>query len=167
MHWHVCVLIREWGRSSGERKLKEFPSIEPVVRISMTMRPIVRDPNILSGRWRIDGTEIAIAAIRQIYAHGMDDIKRQYRSAHLTDEEIQAALAFEFPAVREPDVEIHLSSLTVHCECGEDTPQAAGAGNQMQMITCVCGRRWRVSLHVERDRGQSSCDGSTGAIDAT
>ena len=167
MHWHVCVLIREWGRSSGERIQKDFPPIEPVVRISMTMRPIVRDPNILVGWWRIDGTEIAIAAIRPDYAQGMDDIKRQYRFAHLTDEEIQAALVFEFPAVREPDVKIHLSSLTVHCECGEDTPQAAGAGNQVQMITCVCGRRWRVSLHVERDRGQSSCDGSTGAIDAT
>ena len=133
----------------------------------MTMRPIVRDPNILSGRWRIDGTEIAIAAIRQDCALGMEDIKRQYRSAHLTDEEIQAALVFEFPAVREPDIEIHLSSLTVHCECGEDTPQAAGAGSQVQIVTCVCGRRWRISLHVERDRGQEPQSTPTGTINAT
>ena len=94
----------------------------------MTMRPIVRDSNMLSGRWRIDGTEIAIAAIGQDYAQGMEELKRQYRSAHLTDEEIQAALAFEFPAVREPDVEIPLSPLTVHCECGEDTPRPPAPG---------------------------------------
>ena len=92
------------------------------------MRPIVRDPGVLSGRWRIDDTEIAIAGIRQDYALGMEDIKRQYQSAHLTDEEIQAALAFEFPAVREPDVEIHLSSMTVHCECSEDTPRLLAPG---------------------------------------
>ena len=114
----------------------------------MKMRQIVRDPDILSGRWRIDGTQIPIAAIRQDRDLSILEIKRQYRAFNLTDDEIRAALDFDFPPVREPGVEIHLSSVTVHCECGEDTALAA-MGPDMQ-AECVCGRRWRVSLAVNR-----------------
>lgn len=112
------------------------------------MRPIVRTLDTLSGRWRIDGTQIAIAAIRQDHRLGMSDIGQQYRDANLTEEEIEAALAFEFPAIRETEVEHYLSSIIVHCECGENTPSAASSLDVL--VECVCGRLWRVSMTIER-----------------
>jgi uncharacterized protein (DUF433 family) len=43
----------------------------------MKERPIVRDPDILSGRWRIDGTQITVAAIREDRELGIPEIRRQ------------------------------------------------------------------------------------------
>jgi uncharacterized protein (DUF433 family) len=119
----------------------------------MKERPIVRDPDILSGRWRIDGTQITVAAIREDRELGIPEIRRHYRGAYLTEAEIRAALNFEFPPVREPGVDIYLSSVTVRCECGEDTPLAT-TGPDMR-IECVCGRQWRVSLSVNRSPAPS------------
>jgi uncharacterized protein (DUF433 family) len=114
----------------------------------MTSRPIVRTPEVLSGRWRIDGTDIAVAAIREDIGLGLKELTRLYQDANLTNEEIQAALGFRFPPVRDVIVEHFLTSLTVHCECGEDTPHAA-IGEEVQ-VKCVCGRIWRISLNIER-----------------
>jgi len=54
--------------------------------------------------------------------------------------------------VRDPDVEIHRSSTTVHCECGEDTPGEI-AGHVDDAIECPCGRNWRVTATLERLSG--------------
>jgi uncharacterized protein (DUF433 family) len=111
-------------------------------------RNIVRDNNVLSGRWRFEGTTIPIAAIRSDYQFGRRETKKQYAFMDLTDEEIDAALAFEFPLIRELQTVVEYASLTVNCVCGEDTHQAA-VWPVFEIVDCICDRHWRVSVLTE------------------
>src|SRR3712207_4101362 len=109
----------------------------------MTARAIVRNDDVLSGRWHFEGTSIPIAVIVSDYAYGHAEVKAQYRFMGLTDEEIAAALAFEFPEIREPEVIVEYASILVACVCGEDTRKAA-TSPEVEVVECPCRRIWQV-----------------------
>lgn len=111
----------------------------------MAARAIIRDPEILSGRWRLAGTMVPIADVRRM---GGDRaaIKRRYRDIQLTDEEIDAIRAFEFPAIRDPGVTVHPTTISIYCPCGEVTDIPNGESIRGD---CPCGRSWRVSAAIE------------------
>jgi hypothetical protein len=108
----------------------------------MALRSIVRNDNVLSGRWVLDGTEIAIAAILADYKLGREACLETYASSFLTEDELDAIIAFEFPAIRDVAVRVEHYSVTIHCECGEDTTVAEiwPTGH----VECICGRVWDV-----------------------
>jgi uncharacterized protein (DUF433 family) len=114
----------------------------------MTARKIVRDPAILSGRWRLEGTMTPVADVRNDFYLGHDGPLETYRFAGLSADDIAAALAFIFPALREPSVELKPTAVVVHCPCGETTEQFS-AGWPETEVNCVCGRCWSVRLIIE------------------
>jgi uncharacterized protein (DUF433 family) len=107
----------------------------------MTPRDIIRDPEILGGRWHFDGTTIAVAAVRTDHAHGGAELDGSYRFMGLSKAEIGNALAFDFPAIRVSRMETLYASVIMHCECGEDTPQATTWPTESH-VECACGRVW-------------------------
>ena len=111
----------------------------------MPARDIIRHPDILGGRWHFNGTSVAVAAVR--IDHGKDRAEQDgsYRFMHLTDEEIASALAFDFPAIREAQMDMLYASVLMHCECGEDTPQAMTWPTE-KSVGCPCGRTWLVEV---------------------
>ena len=124
------------------------------------MRAIVRDDDVLFGRWRFEGTTIPIAAIRSDLRFGRAATKAQYRFIHLTDDEIDAALAFEYPTVRPPRLDVEYASVIMECECGEDTPMAS-LSPRTDVVECICGRSWRIVIDYQQIRdGQSDGSGS-------
>lgn len=112
----------------------------------MSPRAIVRDPEVINGRWRLAGTLVPIADIRRGAGIGNDRLTRRFESIDLTAEEIEEIMAFEFPALRDPAVSVHTSTMTIYCPCGESTdiPRADSVKGD-----CVCGRIWRVSATIE------------------
>jgi uncharacterized protein (DUF433 family) len=109
------------------------------------IRSIVRDGNVLSGRWRFDGTTIPIAAIRSDFQFGREETKAQYKFMELTDAEIDAVMDFSFPDIRERGLVVDYASLTMQCVCGEDTHKAMIAPMQ-ELIHCICGREWLITI---------------------
>lgn len=116
----------------------------------MTARAIVRDPEILGGRWRFEGTSIAIASIRADFLATRAELDEQYYFAGLTDEDIEAALAFDFPEIRDVRIQMEYAAVTVSCTCGEDIHHA-GAWPVVEVIDCLCARKWRVSIEPVRE----------------
>jgi uncharacterized protein (DUF433 family) len=114
-------------------------------------RAIVRDDDVLSGRWRFEGTTIPIAAIRSDLRYGRAATKAQYRFMHLTDDEIDAALAFEYPAVRPSSLDVEYASVVMQCVCGEDTPMTS-LTPRTEIVECICGRTWRIVINSEQIR---------------
>jgi hypothetical protein len=110
----------------------------------MSARKIVRGPDILSGRWRLEDTMTPIADVRREARLGRDGLKERYAAINLTDEEIDAIMAFIFPAIREPSLTFERDERIVHCVCGEST---SGPG---PTIECPCGRTWHVTAELER-----------------
>lgn len=123
----------------------------------MTRRAIIRHPRLLSGRWHFEGTTIPIATLLADFQYGKEEALEQYQFMELTAEEIEAAIAFAFPAVREASVGVHYAALVLSCECGEDVHSTAAWPN-VERIRCLCGRRWRVPLGLERDAEDASPD---------
>lgn len=115
----------------------------------MSSRPIVRDPDKLSGRWHFEGTTIPIATLVADYQYGRDEELEQYRFMQLTSEEIDAALAFDFPTVRDATIQVQYAALVLGCECGEDM-QTTAAWPNVEFVDCLCGRRWHIPLQLER-----------------
>lgn len=114
----------------------------------MTMREIVRDPNILSGRWRFDGTSIAVADVRLDADASREAATARYRFAGLTDDEITSAMAFVFPDVRTTQVNLEYAAVVVNCACGEDTYKS-GLTAMRTIVECACRRKWRITVeHV-------------------
>ena len=111
----------------------------------MTARDIIRDPDILGGRWHFNGTSIPVAAVPTDHAHGSAELDGSYRFMQLTDDEIANALAFDFPAIRESRMETQYASVLMHCECGENTPKATTWPTETQ-VDCACGRTWVVEM---------------------
>ena len=112
----------------------------------MSSRAIVRDPEVLSGRWRLAGTMVPIADIRRQAGIGQEKLKVRFDAIDLTGEEIEAVMAFEFPVLRDPAVSVHTSTMTIYCPCGESTDIPRGEGVKGD---CVCNRIWRVSATIE------------------
>ena len=110
----------------------------------MSPRKIVRDPEVLSGRWRLEDTMTPIADIRREAKLGRNTLKERYAAIELTDEEIDGIMAFIFPVIREPSFTFERDERTVHCVCGEHT---SGPGPE---IECPCGRTWQVTAELER-----------------
>ena len=112
----------------------------------MAARAIVRDPEVIGGRWRLAGTLVPIADIRSQTAIGREQLKRRFELIQLTDEEIDAITTFEFPALRDPAVSVHATTMTIYCPCGEatDIPR-----DEVVKGDCICGRIWRVSATIE------------------
>ena len=111
----------------------------------MTSREIVRHPEILDGRWHFDGTSIAVAAVRIDHALDGAEHDGSYRFMSLTNDEIENALAFDFPAIRISKMDMLYGSVLMHCECGEDTPQATTWPIESHVV-CACGRTWLVEV---------------------
>src|SRR5688500_3640223 len=112
----------------------------------MAPRAIVRDPEVLGGRWRLAGTLVPIADVRRQAGIGTEKLKQRFGAIDLTDQEIDAIMAFEFPALRDPAVSVHTTTMTVYCPCGEATDIPRG---ETVKSDCVCGRLWRVSATIE------------------
>ena len=113
----------------------------------MSIRPIIRDPLILDGRWHLEGTKIAVAAIQRDARLGRKELQ-QYALAGLTEAEIESALSFQFPVVRDLSAAVEFASLTVACVCGEDTHVASIVMSGMS-VDCICGRIWQVRIMPE------------------
>jgi len=112
----------------------------------MISRAIVRDPEVLGGRWRLAGTLVPIADIRLQAQIGNEKLRQRFGVIELTDEEIDAIMAFEFPALRDPAVSVHATTMTVYCPCGVATDIPRGEAVKSD---CVCGRLWHVSATIE------------------
>ena len=114
----------------------------------MPPRPIVRDLDVYHGQWRIDGTLIFVADLQRDHQRHGDAVRGPYRAMGITDDEIDAALAFTFPPVlAEPLVEPHFVSLTLHCVCGVRR-QAMVAWPTLETDQCICGRTWRIPVGI-------------------
>ena len=111
----------------------------------MSAREIIRDPNVLSGRWRFEGTSIAVADVRTDADASLDRATQKYRYAGLTDEEIQAAMTFVFPDVRTTEINLEYAAVVVNCACGEDTYKS-GLSEMVTIVDCACRRRWRITV---------------------
>ena len=66
----------------------------------MTPRAILRDQNVLFGRWRFDGTSIAVAEVRAAFCADPKGAVATFQRQGLTREDIEAAMSFAFPDVR-------------------------------------------------------------------
>jgi hypothetical protein len=109
-------------------------------------RLIVRDPAILSGRWRLEDTQISVAMIRDEGNDvGREETLNTFAFMNLTVQEYEAVMDFDFPDLRGVIVDPLLLSVIVECACGEDTP--AVITDLENGIRCICGRWWRI--HVE------------------
>ena len=111
----------------------------------MTARDIVRDPNLLGGRWHFGGTNIAVAALRLDHRHNHLTNHASYRFMNLSMDEIASALTFDFPAIRESVLDVQYASVLMHCECGEQTSHATTWPDQIE-FDCACGRTWLVEV---------------------
>lgn len=109
-------------------------------------RAIVRDTEVLSGRWRFEGTNIPIASLIHDHALRGNSENGQYRYLDLTDSEIRSALTFRFPSLREVGLTVQYVSFTLECECGEEMQHATSWADVD--LTCICGREWLVQTSV-------------------
>jgi hypothetical protein len=114
----------------------------------MTIRPIVRDHDILNGEWRFDGTLIAIPNLRSDIKRGGKRARDAYRAMGLSDADIDAGLAFEFPVIGDPAVEVPFMVVTVRCACGVRRKTTVTAP-MYETDLCVCGRKWRIPVGIE------------------
>jgi uncharacterized protein (DUF433 family) len=111
----------------------------------MTPRAIIRDPDILDGRWHFAGTSIAVADVVRDHEAAPTGVVETYRFAGLTGAEVQVALLFAFPAVRGVGVSLEYGSVRVDCVCGEHT-QKTGVWPLIAEVECPCRRTWRVTV---------------------
>jgi uncharacterized protein (DUF433 family) len=104
------------------------------------------DPEIQGGRPVFKGTRIPVGAIKRYALAAGREATVQEWGHGLTMAMVEAALAYEWPKVREADA--YAERIDVSCECGEPLDVTAD-GEVAGEGACVCGRVWRVSLVVE------------------
>jgi uncharacterized protein (DUF433 family) len=111
----------------------------------MIARPIVRDPDVLGGRWHFADTLIYIDTLVADFQNSPSPqtVRAAYRAMGLTDVEIDQALAFTFPAVEPTVVEPEAVAFTIHCECGI-TRQTVVHAPDFRTDVCPCGRIWQI-----------------------
>jgi uncharacterized protein (DUF433 family) len=114
----------------------------------MAARTIVRHPEVLEGRWHFDGTGILVAEVVRSYWSGFAGTGEEFRFCDLSGAELAAALAFDFPPVREASVELRPALIQANCVCGESTTIVTTGDNEAEIV-CPCGRAWNVHLTVE------------------
>jgi hypothetical protein len=78
-----------------------------------------------------------------------------YRELGLSEAELDAAMAFSFPAVREVGAIVQGVTVEIHCVCGERRI-AVGLPPNLELDACICGRVWRVPVQVELARDSAS-----------
>jgi hypothetical protein len=123
-------------------------------------RLIVQDPTVLSGRWRLDGTTIAIAMLREDgNRQGRELTLQSYAFMDLTGEEYDAAMEFEFPELRKLVINPVRSIVLIECVCGEE--KTASTEEAILEVPCICGRTWNIKLDpklvgVPADEARSS-----------
>ena len=106
-------------------------------------RQIIRDDTILGGRWHLEGTTIPVAQIRQDFLSlGMQSFGETYAFLNLTETELQRINSFPFEPVRETHLDTEYATITIACECGEDT--LVGMRGAIGSAKCICGRNWEV-----------------------
>jgi hypothetical protein len=77
----------------------------------------------------------------------------QYQFMQLTAAELGDVLAFVFPAVRPETLSVNYASVTMHCLCGEDTPNTT-VGLPIDDVYCICGRVWHLETTHQLLDGQ-------------
>lgn len=107
-------------------------------------RAIIRDAAILGGRWHLAGSQIAIAEIRLDHAARGADVNYVYPD--VTADELAAALAWDFPPIRDAAFSLLTGVAVIACVCGEDTTVA---GMLEEPVRCVCGRSWHLRILLE------------------
>jgi hypothetical protein len=111
----------------------------------LTSRAIVRAQDTRAGMWVIEGTLIRVADLKRDFQVAGNQVFPVYRAMGLTDAEINAGLAFDFPPIRGTTLNVRLIDLVIDCECGEHTQAVrSGAGNDP--VECICGRIWQIPL---------------------
>jgi hypothetical protein len=65
----------------------------------------------------------------------------------LTDEELDAALAFRFPSIGARDIRPTLIGIEVRCECGVKRGTAITPPSY-ETDACPCGRIWQVQVSL-------------------
>lgn len=114
----------------------------------MAARTIIRSPDILDGRWHLEGTEIPIGEIQQTFLTTHDGPKETFRYAELSAEDIAAALDFAFPPIREAWVDLRPAMVQANCVCGEHSTTITTGEDNKAELHCVCGRSWTVQVLV-------------------
>lgn len=112
----------------------------------MSPRAIVRHPEVLSGRWHLEGTETPIADIRRLEGQSHAEIRTRFAAIALTDAEIDAVMTFAFPVIRPVSVVVNPELITVNCICGEHSHTVAL--DDSGTARCVCGRAWQVTARI-------------------
>ena len=113
----------------------------------MLPRPIVRDPTIGDSPWCIEGTRIAVIHVQQDYARSGEAALDIYRRMGLSDEELAAALAFQFPSIGAHAIEPEIIGVAIQCECGiKRTTHIAPPTYETD--ACPCGRVWQVEVNL-------------------
>ena len=113
----------------------------------MVKRSIVRDIDVLTPGWRIEGTLIFVDQIHRDFRVRGEAVRPRYRQLGLTDEEIDAALAFRFPEVKEAQVEVELAAVRIQCVCGERRRTVITAPTY-ETDLCICGRSWKIPFSI-------------------
>lgn len=105
----------------------------------MTARAIVRTPDTCNGRFRLAGTRLTVAFFKR---NDPEDILANWD--YVTREEIEAARAFEVPAVHAIAVpRVYPSDITGRCRCGDDL-EIDG-----RRLRCwACGRVYRLTMRL-------------------
>jgi hypothetical protein len=148
----------------------------------MTGRAIVRAPDGQAITWVIDGTLIRVADLKRDYQSAGSQVFPVYRAMGLTDSEINAALTFHFPPVRDTTLDVrrtnrmrlwaNLARATSHssCRCGERRPAAWPGGRTISIaprpgsILAPCVNRVRHRFAgPNRDRSGSAVGRPLGA----
>jgi hypothetical protein len=111
----------------------------------MPPRPIVRDSAVGDSPWCIEGTRFSVMQIQQDWARSGEPALAGYRRLGLTDDELAAVLAFQFPSIGTRQIEPEIIGLAVQCECGikrrtHVTPPT------YETDACPCGRVWQVQV---------------------
>lgn len=115
------------------------------------MRAIVRDPDIRSGKWRLDGTRITVGDVRrwatQFTLEQIND-DEHWPHLQLTQEELDACLAWEYPALGAARL-VFGTEICFRCACGEDIETGGFDDPHVGEFPCdTCGRSWRVDVLI-------------------
>ncbi len=104
----------------------------------MTNRKIVSTSDTLGGRYRLDGTRMPIASIREWGSR--EDAAQAYPHLNLTDGEWDMIRDFDWPEKGKPVID------RMTCSCGEYLNTEDRIDDDPGPATCfACGREWELT----------------------